>query len=59
VLLTSAHQLQQREEAEARRLLYIAMTRARKELCVTYDQDSALMAELEGCLARAARSVPN
>ena len=31
---------------EARRLLYIAMTRAREELCVSYYGDSPLMEEL-------------
>jgi hypothetical protein len=33
------------------------MTRARKELCVTYDRDSALMRSWSGAAAGAARSV--
>jgi superfamily I DNA/RNA helicase len=47
VLLLDAHQLQAREDAEARRLLYIAMTRAKQELCVSYFRSSPLMTELE------------
>jgi len=31
---------------EARRLLYIAMTRAREELCVSYHGESPLMEEV-------------
>ncbi len=46
VLLLDTHQLQAREEAEARRLLYIAMTRAKKELCVSCYRDSPLLNEL-------------
>jgi hypothetical protein len=46
VLLLGANQLQRCDEAEARRLLYIAMTRARTELCISYHGDSALMAQL-------------
>ncbi|MDO8478310.1 MAG: 3'-5' exonuclease [Candidatus Rokubacteria bacterium] len=51
VVLLDAHQLQDREDPEARRLLYIAMTRARQDLCVFYHRDSALMAELERACA--------
>jgi superfamily I DNA/RNA helicase len=47
VLLFAAHELQERSDEEARRLLYIAMTRAREELCVCYHRDSALMEELK------------
>jgi len=43
VLLLNAQQLQRLDDTEARRLLYVAMTRARKELCVSYYGDSALM----------------
>jgi hypothetical protein len=46
VLLLGAHQLTGRDEAQERRLLYIAMTRARTELCISYHGDSALMAQL-------------
>ena len=51
VALLDAHQLQEREDPEARRLLYIAMTRAKQDLCVFYHRDSALMAELERACA--------
>jgi superfamily I DNA/RNA helicase len=51
VLLMDAHLLQAREDADARRLLYIAMTRARRELCVSWFRDSALLAELERACA--------
>lgn len=44
VLLLGAHQLQGLEEVQARRLLYIAMTRARTDLCISYHEDSAVMA---------------
>jgi superfamily I DNA/RNA helicase len=46
VLLLDAHHLQTRADAEARRLLYIAMTRARSDLAISYFRDTALMAEL-------------
>lgn len=46
VLLLGAEQLQRLDEAQARRLLYIAMTRARRELYLSYSGDSALMAQL-------------
>ena len=49
VLLLGAHQLDRRDEKQARRLLYIAMTRARSELAVLYTAESALMVELEHC----------
>jgi UvrD-like helicase C-terminal domain/Nuclease-related domain/AAA domain len=51
VLLFAAHELDGREDEEARRLLYIAMTRARDELCVSYHRESQLMQELEAILA--------
>lgn len=55
VLLLAAHELEQRENAEARRLLYIAMTRATRDLCVSFHRDSALVAELaRACAPRAA-----
>jgi superfamily I DNA/RNA helicase len=47
VLLLSAHELERRDEAEGRRLLYIAMTRARTELYISYSGESALVAQLE------------
>jgi superfamily I DNA/RNA helicase len=52
VLLLDAHQLQSREDPEARRLLYIAMTRARRDLCVSYFRPTPLMQELERVCAR-------
>ncbi len=51
VLLLDAHHLQTREDVEARRLLYIAMTRARRDLAVSYFRDVPLMAELERACA--------
>ena len=51
VLLFAAHELEAREDEEARRLLYIAMTRGREELCVSYHGESRLMEELEEILA--------
>ena len=47
VLLLGAHELEQRDEEDGRRLLYIAMTRASEELCVCYHGDSKLINELE------------
>jgi hypothetical protein len=47
VLLVNAHRLTEREDAEARRLLYIAMTRARDELCIVHLGDWVLASELE------------
>ena len=47
VLLLDAHHLETRAPDEGRRLLYIAMTRARRELTVSYFRDVPLMAELE------------
>jgi UvrD-like helicase family protein/nuclease-like protein/AAA domain-containing protein len=51
VLLFAADELDGREDEEARRLLYIGMTRAREELCVSYHRESQLMKELEAILA--------
>lgn len=53
VLLVNAHELQRRDDAEARRLLYIAMTRARKELCISYCGSTPLLAQLEGLIGSA------
>jgi len=47
VLVLGAHEPERRDEAEGRRLLYIAMTRARSELCISYSGESELAAELE------------
>ena len=47
VLVLSAHELERRDEAEGRRLLYIAMTRARTELYISYSGESALVAQIE------------
>lgn len=47
VLVLSAHEFERGIEAEGRRLLYVAMTRARTELCISYSGESALMAQLE------------
>jgi superfamily I DNA/RNA helicase len=47
VLLLDAHHLQTREPEDGRRLLYIAMTRARRDLTVSYFRDVPLMTELE------------
>ena len=46
VLLFGAHELEDRGDEGARRLVYIAMTRAREELCVSYHGNSQLMEEL-------------
>ena len=51
VLLLDAHHLQTRTDAEARRLLYIAMTRARHDLAISYFRDVPLMAELTAACA--------
>jgi superfamily I DNA/RNA helicase len=51
VLLLDAHQLDSRPDAEARRLLYIAATRARRDLCVSHFRDSPLVAELASACA--------
>jgi superfamily I DNA/RNA helicase len=47
VLLVGGHELEQRGNEEGRRLLYIAMTRARNELCVSYQGESQLIAEID------------
>jgi ATP-dependent exoDNAse (exonuclease V) beta subunit len=50
VLLLDAHHLQTREKSEALRLLYIAMTRARRDLAISHFRDVPLMADLaEAC----------
>ncbi|MGH7300875.1 MAG: UvrD-helicase domain-containing protein [Candidatus Rokuibacteriota bacterium] len=46
VLILNAHQLDRLEEEEARRLLYIAMTRARDELCVSSARPSRIVDEV-------------
>jgi len=46
VIVLRAHELERRDEAEGRRLLYIAMMRARTELCISYSGESALVAQL-------------
>lgn len=51
VLLLGANRLDRYDETEARRLLYIAMTRARSELCVAYQAESALMKALKDLAA--------
>jgi len=53
VIVLEAHLLDSRDAEEGRRLLYIAMTRARSELCVTYHRDSPLVAALERSCAEA------
>jgi len=50
VLLFATQELETRGDEEARRLLYIGMTRAREELCVSYHAESGLMEELERIL---------
>jgi hypothetical protein len=57
VIVLDGHRLDALDEAEGRRLLYIAMTRARTELCVTYQRESALMAALERSCAEVARDI--
>jgi superfamily I DNA/RNA helicase len=46
VLILNVHELDGLEEEEARRLLYIAMTRARDELCVSSAQPSWIVDEV-------------
>ena len=50
VLLLGGHELERRSDEEARRLLYIAMTRAREELFVSYHGKSRLMEELSAMI---------
>lgn len=50
LFLASGRQLERRDETEARRLLYIAMTRARTELHISSYGRSPLMAKLEAVL---------
>jgi len=57
VIVLDGHRLDARDEVEGRRLLYIAMTRARTGLCVTYQRESALMADLERSCAELARDI--
>ena len=54
VIVLDGHMLTVRDEVEGRRLLYIAMTRARTELCVVYHLNSGLMAALERSCAELA-----
>ncbi len=46
VLILNAHELDGLEEEEARRLLYIAMTRARDELCISSARPSWIVDEV-------------
>jgi superfamily I DNA/RNA helicase len=46
VLILNVHELDSLEEEEARRLLYIAMTRARDELCISAAQPSWIVDEV-------------
>jgi superfamily I DNA/RNA helicase len=46
VLILNVHELDSLEEEEARRLLYIAMTRARDELCVSAARSSSIVDEV-------------
>jgi superfamily I DNA/RNA helicase len=52
LLILSARQLERRDEAEARRLLYIAMTRARTNLRIASYGRSPLMAQLADAIRR-------
>lgn len=47
VLILKTHELEKRDEAEGRRLLYIAMTRAKTELYIFYSEESSLLSQLE------------
>lgn len=51
VLLLDADELERCGEEKARRLLYIAMTRASEEVCICYRGRSRLMAELAAAIA--------
>jgi superfamily I DNA/RNA helicase len=46
VLVLRAHELEKRDEVDGRRLLYIAMTRARTDLYISYSGESALLPSL-------------
>jgi len=52
-ITVGAHRIEEHDDEEqARRLLYIAMTRACTELCISYYGESRLMPELEDVIGR-------